>query len=133
MQIVSNDDSLHEMSNPVFGKKKKKRKNMINLLSAEFAQKVIKVKLTRQLFSYITCKFSCSIACLLPKQQQKQQQQHHTHTHIHKHTHREKNIMYEGQSKSSRPHTSGMTKSRNCAIISQYHLLCLSALSPMLF
>ena len=38
MQIVSNGDNLHEMSNPEFlGKKKKK--NVINLLSAELARK----------------------------------------------------------------------------------------------
>ena len=40
MQIVSDGDNLHEMSNPV-GKSKK---NIINLLSVEFAQRVIKVK-----------------------------------------------------------------------------------------
>ena len=38
MQIVSNGDNLHEMSNPVFW-----GKNIINLLSAEFAQRVVKV------------------------------------------------------------------------------------------
>ena len=38
MQIVSNGDNLHEMSDPVFWK------NIINLLSAEFAQRVVMVK-----------------------------------------------------------------------------------------
>ena len=41
MQIVSNGDNLHEMSNPVSGKNKK---NIINLSSAEYAQRVVKVK-----------------------------------------------------------------------------------------
>ena len=34
-------DNIHEMSNPVFWKKKI---NVINLLSAEFAKRVVKVK-----------------------------------------------------------------------------------------
>ena len=38
MQIVSNRDNLHEMSNPIFGKNKK---NVINFSSAE---RVLKVK-----------------------------------------------------------------------------------------
>ena len=42
MQIVSIGDNLHEMSNPVFWKNKKK---FINMLSAELAQKVVKVKM----------------------------------------------------------------------------------------
>ena len=37
MQIVSNGDSMHEMSNPVFWKKKI-RKNIINVSTAEIAQ-----------------------------------------------------------------------------------------------
>ena len=41
MQIVSSGDNLHEMSNPVTGKNKK---NIINLSSAENAQRVVKVK-----------------------------------------------------------------------------------------
>ena len=41
MQIVSNGDNLHEMSNPVF--LEKKSENFINLSSAEFAQRMIKV------------------------------------------------------------------------------------------
>ena len=40
MQIVSNGDNLHEMSNPVFWEKNTKN---INLLSAEFAQRGVKV------------------------------------------------------------------------------------------
>ena len=40
MQIVSNGDSLHEMSNPEFEKNKKN----ISLVSAELAQRVVKVK-----------------------------------------------------------------------------------------
>ena len=36
MQIVSNGDNLHEMSNPVSGESKK---NIINLPSAELAQR----------------------------------------------------------------------------------------------
>ena len=40
MQIVSTGDNLHEMSKLVY---LEKNKNMINLLSAEFAQKVVKV------------------------------------------------------------------------------------------
>ena len=42
MQIVSNRDSLLEMSNPVFWEKNKK--NIMNLLSAELAQRAVKVK-----------------------------------------------------------------------------------------
>ena len=43
MQIVSNRDNLHKMSDPVFLKKKKiKKKNIINVLSAELAQRVVK-------------------------------------------------------------------------------------------
>ena len=42
MQTVSNGDSLHEMSNPVFWEKQEK--NIANLLSAELALRVIKVK-----------------------------------------------------------------------------------------
>ena len=38
MQIVSNGGNLHKMSDPVFWK------NIINLLSAEFAQRVVMVK-----------------------------------------------------------------------------------------
>ena len=44
MQIVSNGDNLHELSNPVYGKNKK---NIINLLAAELAQKVVKVNLLK--------------------------------------------------------------------------------------
>ena len=47
MQIVSNWDNLHEISKPVFlGEKKeeKTKKNIINLSSTEFAQRVIEVK-----------------------------------------------------------------------------------------
>ena len=40
MQTVSNWDILNEMSNPVSGK------NIINLSSAELAQRVIKVKVS---------------------------------------------------------------------------------------
>ena len=36
-------DNLHEMSEPVFWKKKKNKKNIISLLSAEIAQRVVKV------------------------------------------------------------------------------------------
>ena len=43
MQIVSSGDSLHEMSNPVFWKKKNK-KNSIKFLSAEIAQRVVMIK-----------------------------------------------------------------------------------------
>ena len=39
---VSSGDSLHEMSNPIFSKKKEK-KNITNLSSAELAQRVVKV------------------------------------------------------------------------------------------
>ena len=42
MQIVSFGDNLHEMSNPIF---LESRENIINLPSAELAQKVVKVKL----------------------------------------------------------------------------------------
>ena len=41
MQIVSNGDNLHEISNPVSGENKE---NIINLLSAELDQKVVKIK-----------------------------------------------------------------------------------------
>ena len=37
MQIVSSGDNLHEMSNPVFLEKKKKK--ITNMNSAEFAQR----------------------------------------------------------------------------------------------
>ena len=37
MQIDSNEDSLHEMSNPVFWKKKNK-KNIVHLSSAELTR-----------------------------------------------------------------------------------------------
>ena len=40
MKIVSNGDNLHEMSNPVLGKKKK---NITALSSAELAKRVVKV------------------------------------------------------------------------------------------
>ena len=36
MQIVSLGDNLHEMSNPNFWRKKKEKKNIINLSSADF-------------------------------------------------------------------------------------------------
>ena len=49
MQIVSTGDNLHEMSNPV---SKKTKKNIANMLSAAFAQKVVKVKTTEFLTSY---------------------------------------------------------------------------------
>ena len=39
MQTISNGDNLYEMSNPVFLKKKKKKKNIANLSTAEFAEK----------------------------------------------------------------------------------------------
>ena len=42
MQIVSSGDNLHEMLNPVFWEKKEK--NIINLPSAENAQKMVQVK-----------------------------------------------------------------------------------------
>ena len=42
MQIVSNRSNLHELSKPVFLKEKEK-KNSINLSSAEFAYRVVKV------------------------------------------------------------------------------------------
>ena len=45
MQILSNGDNLHEISNPFFSKKKKKKKKKNNnLSSAELAQRVVKVK-----------------------------------------------------------------------------------------
>ena len=44
MQIVSNGENLHEMSKPVFWEKKKIKNVIILLLSAEFAQRVAKVK-----------------------------------------------------------------------------------------
>ena len=42
MQIISNGDELHEMSNPVFWKNKR---NAIDLSSAEFAQRMVKVEM----------------------------------------------------------------------------------------
>ena len=41
MQIISNGDNLHELSNPFFFSGKNKKKNVINLLSAELAQRVV--------------------------------------------------------------------------------------------
>ena len=46
MQTVSNGDSLHEMSNPVFWKKtrqKKKQEKYHQFASAELGQRVVKV------------------------------------------------------------------------------------------
>ena len=43
MQIVSNRDNLHEMSNPDLWENKK---NIINLSSAKYSQRVVKVKET---------------------------------------------------------------------------------------
>ena len=42
MQIVSLEDSLDEMSKTIF--LKKERKNIINLSSADLAQRVVRVK-----------------------------------------------------------------------------------------
>ena len=55
MQIVSNGNNLHEMSNPVFLGKNKK--NIINLPSAEFAHRVINVKVTVDILDLIFCHF----------------------------------------------------------------------------
>ena len=44
MPIVSNTENLHGISNPVF-KEKKKKKNIIYLLLAEFAQRAVKPRL----------------------------------------------------------------------------------------
>ena len=52
MQIVSNGDNLHEMSNPVSGIN---MKNIINLSSAELAQRVVKVKHPFSMISYTEC------------------------------------------------------------------------------
>ena len=43
MQTVSNGDNLHEMSEPVF--EKKNEKNIINITYAEYAYRVVKVKM----------------------------------------------------------------------------------------
>ena len=51
MQIVSNGDNLHEMSNPIFLFSGKNQKSIINLSSAELAERVIKVK-----FSTLSCR-----------------------------------------------------------------------------
>ena len=45
MHIVSLGDNLHEMSKPFFLKKKKRKKNVINLSSSELAQRVVKVNI----------------------------------------------------------------------------------------
>ena len=42
MQIVSIRDNMHEMSNPIFWEKV--REHIINLSSAELAQRVVMVK-----------------------------------------------------------------------------------------
>ena len=42
MQIVSIGDNLHEMSKPIFCKKGKK--NVIDMSSTEFSQRLVKVK-----------------------------------------------------------------------------------------
>ena len=44
MQIVSNGDTLHEMSFLVSEKKNNNKKNIITFWSAEFAQRVVKIK-----------------------------------------------------------------------------------------
>ena len=43
MQVVSNGNNLHAMLNPVFWEKKK---NIISVLSAELAQRMVKIKVT---------------------------------------------------------------------------------------
>ena len=58
MQIVSNGDNLHEMSNPVFWENKK---NITNMSSVELAQRVVKVDklvcLQTQLFYHFLFSF----------------------------------------------------------------------------
>ena len=49
MQIVSSGDNLHDMSKPISGKNKK---NIVNLSSAELAQKVVKVNQLKQKFNW---------------------------------------------------------------------------------
>ena len=51
MQIISNEDNLHEMSNPVFWENNNNNKNTINLSSAEVAQIVVKINITGDLAS----------------------------------------------------------------------------------
>ena len=46
MQIVSNGDNLHEMSNPVFWEKKN-IKNITKMLSAGLTQRVVMVKYSK--------------------------------------------------------------------------------------
>ena len=54
MQIVSNGDNLHEISNHVSWEKYgKNKKNITNLLSAELAQGEVKVKLKRTIKNVI--------------------------------------------------------------------------------
>ena len=50
MQTVSNRDNFHEMSNPVFWENKK---NIFNLLSAEFAQRTVKFSLNKSILLLI--------------------------------------------------------------------------------
>ena len=50
MQIVSNGDNLHEMSNSVVWQNKKKK---INLSSGELAKRVVKVKTATHFFKAI--------------------------------------------------------------------------------
>ena len=52
MQIVSLGDTFHEMSMPSFWKKKI-RKNIISLLSAELAQGVVMVKRVGQMREFV--------------------------------------------------------------------------------
>ena len=49
MQIVSLGDNLHEMSNPVFWEKVRK---IFQDISAEFAQRVVKVKIALFIHMY---------------------------------------------------------------------------------
>ena len=56
MQFVSDGDNVHDVSNPVSEKKKKHKKNIVNLSSAELAERVVTVNniITKtRLFKYI--------------------------------------------------------------------------------
>ena len=69
MQIVTNGDNLHELSNPV---SEKNKKNLLNLWSTEFAQRVVNVKLSSCLVTHQS--LCASLYCLAEKGRKRTEQ-----------------------------------------------------------